>query len=312
MTSARSTGLRHYLPEPSRLWICSAPSSWPGASGLWVHLAERTLGSSGRSEVATLEVGDDADLTYLPPIEEGREDERQRLVDRLEASGVPVLTQRRPHQAEGRPEDVLDLLGILLDPEQGLDGLETSCRLAVWPLISGLTDSAERWGSEFDALVRAGVHTVVPMTLELTPADRRRLADFTDEAGYQALFHGPAPDERRWCTLAAERGLAISALRPDLAGTPNREFSRRVATELLSAADLWLRLGRSESAGQDLLRAARWVERSQRDLRALAREGNLGVLPWLGEVSREVVEALAADRQPELTSELKAEYLGTP
>jgi len=87
-------------------------------------------------------------------------------------------------------------------------------------------------------------------------------------------------------------------------------FCRLAATELAQTAELWLRLGRSEAAGEDLLRAARWVERSARDLRALVREGNLEVLPWLDSRSRGVVEDLVAERTPRLRTELAVEYLG--
>ena len=63
--------------------------------------------------------------------------------------------------------------------------------------------------------------------------------------------------------------------RPPVLGAGNR----RIGGVLALAGELWLRLGRPVEQGQALYRAARWVDRSSYDLEALAREGNLGVLP---------------------------------
>jgi hypothetical protein len=149
------------------------------------------------------------------------------------------------------------------------------------------------------------------VTLELGPAERRRLAEFADEDAYQALFHGAPPDERAFAQLAWQQGLRTMSSRPEAAGGPRSQFNRKAAGELTQTAELWLRLGRPESAGQELLRAARWIERSAQDLRALVREGNLEVLPWLDPNSRQVVEDLAAGRVAKLREELEAEYLGS-
>ena len=64
--------------------------------------------------------------------------------------------------------------------------------------------------------------------------------------------------------------------------------NRRIGGALALAAEIWLRLGRPIETGQALYRDARWVDRSTYDLEALAREGNLGVLP-LDPLSREIV-----------------------
>jgi hypothetical protein len=211
----------------------------------------------------------------------------------------------------GRDGEVLDPLEVLVSQGvSGLADLETGYQVAVWPLIAGVTDDPEDWRLGVDRLVAAGVTALVPFALDLAPSERRRLAEWTDEDGYQALFHGSRPDERELARMASRAGLEVLARRPLIPGSARRAFCRRVATELAQAAELWSRLGRAEASGQDLLRAARWVERSPRDLRALVREGNLGVLPWLDSRSRAVVEDLAAERAPRLRVELEAEYLG--
>jgi hypothetical protein len=68
--------------------------------------------------------------------------------------------------------------------------------------------------------------------------------------------------------------------------------NRRIGGALALAAELWLRLGRPVETGQALYRDARWADRTSYDLEALAREGNLGVLP-LDPLSREIVEEVA-------------------
>jgi len=306
----RPTALRRYLPDPARLWICCCPRSWPGAGGLWCHLAERRLGAARPGGVPRIDPRAVDDLVYLPPVDEEHRAARDEVARELERASVPLLTQRRPGEAGGREEDVLDLLETLLVAGgRRLGELETTLRAAVWPLIPGLTDDPDEWEVGLAALARAGLETVLPLPLALEPADCRRLAEFTDEAGYQALFHGRRPDGRAFARAAARRGLGAFPRRPELAGSPRARFSRRAAAELAHVAELWLGLGRSEAAGQELLRASRWLDRSPHDLEALAREGNLDVLPWLGGESRRVVEDLAAGRPASLRRELEEEYL---
>jgi hypothetical protein len=74
--------------------------------------------------------------------------------------------------------------------------------------------------------------------------------------------------------------------------------------------ELWLRLGRPVGRGQAFLRAMRWVDRSRRSLAALAREGNLGVLPWLDAESAQLVEEVLLGGSCALLDQLLAEYVG--
>ena len=61
-------------------------------------------------------------------------------------------------------------------------------------------------------------------------------------------------------------------------------------------------------AGQALYKDARWIDRSPYDLEALAREGNLGVLP-LDATSREIVAECAESGESEHLDRLLADYL---
>lgn len=307
----RASGLRHFLPEASRLWIRHAPSAWPGAPGWWIHLADRTLGAERAGEPTAIDPAAADDVVYLPPVPEGLRITAEAHARAIEAAGGVAIRQRFVGDVEAGRYDVLDPLSALLARgARGLRELETGCRVAVWPLVAGLTDRPADWTVGFAALRAAGVSTVVPMVLDLDPGCRRRLADLTDEVGYQVLFHGPAPDLRACVRAVVAAGLRPLVERPPLAAAPRQAFARRVAAELIQAAELWFRLGRPEAAGQDLLRAARWLERVDHDLRALAREGNLEVLPWLDARGRRLVEDLAADRVPVLRVELEGEYLG--
>lgn len=310
MSRARTKTTKDYRPEPSRWWIRHVPSAWPAPPGLWTHLAERALGGARRDVAAELDVAAVSDLVYLPPAAAEYDDAIGAVADQLGAASIPVVRQCGP-AGSGSPDLVLDPLTALLhEGARALEGLVTDCESAVWPLIPGLTASPASWETGLDCLAAAGVRTVVPQTIALGPAERRALAEFTDDEGYQALFHGGPPDEREFARAAAARDLRTTPERPSTGATPRAEFRRRAASELTVVADLWLRLERAEAAGQDLLRAARWAEKFEPDLRAIAREGNLEVLPWLDQNGRAVVSDLAADRPSALREALENEYAG--
>jgi hypothetical protein len=84
--------------------------------------------------------------------------------------------------------------------------------------------------------------------------------------------------------------------------------NRRIGGILALAAELWLRLGRPIEAGQSLYRSARWVDRTTYDVEALAREGNLAVLP-LDETSREIVAEWVETGAAELLDRLLEDYV---
>ena len=146
-------------------------------------------------------------------------------------------------------------------------------------------------------LAAAGLAAVQPLRLYLTPADRRRLAEWGGGAAYHALFHRPAPDERAFARAAAAHGLAPILLRPlprPPLATAAVAGNRRLAGLLAVAGELWLRLGRPESQGQGYFRAARWTDATPYDVASLAREGNLAVVEAVDEASRALIEAALA------------------
>ena len=312
--TTRIRGLSSYRPEPGRWWIRHSPSAWPAAGGLWTDLARRSVGEAGAGPLPTFDPGALEDVVYLPPADAASAAEAEALAERLAAASVPLVRQWTPPPGGGEPPRtgdvvVVDLLALLLENE-GLDGLESlpsGHTAAVWPLIPGVTAEAELWERGLEVLAERGFTTVLPQIMELSPAQRRRLGAYAGDAAFQLLFHGGPPESRDFARAAAACGLATTPQRPGVEAAPRFAFRRRAATELIVAADLWLRLGRSEVTGQELLRAARWAEETDHDLRAAALEGNLGVVPWLDDLSREVIADLAADATDAAGSSLRAE-----
>jgi hypothetical protein len=203
---------------------------------------------------------------------------------------------------------VWDLLPALLAGDVGaIEGLAPGS--AVWPLVPGLTTERALWDAALPRLAAAGLRHVQPLAIDLDPAEKRRLAVFGDESSFAALFHGEAPSERTFSRYAARWGLAPFRRRPVPAGAGRRSGNRRLAGELLLAAELWLRCERAEAEGHSLLRAGRWVEESDHDVTALAREGNLDVVPWLDATSRAALIETARDGSSRLVADLEAEYL---
>jgi hypothetical protein len=92
--------------------------------------------------------------------------------------------------------------------------------------------------------------------------------------------------------------------RPPVLGAGNR----RIGGALALAGELWLRLVRPVEQGQSFYRAARWVDKTHYDVEALAREGNLAVLPF-DFMSREIVARLVEDDASDLLDGLLAEYV---
>jgi hypothetical protein len=179
----------------------------------------------------------------------------------------------------------------------------------VWGLVAGISDGAELCQRGLERLAAAGVASLLPLAPGLEPRQKRQLAG-SDERVFARLFHGEPPAERELARLAAAAGLATRFDRPPPpSGTP-RPGNRLVAARLAQMGDYWLRLGRPEADGQELFRAARWIEAADHDLASLEREGNLGVLGWLSDKARRQVEDALATGIPPLLLELEAEYLG--
>lgn len=301
-------------PDPGRFWVRFAPRPWPGAPGLWLDLFDRGLGRAGAAAAGQpLAWSRDRlnDVLYLPPVEAGRRAELERLVGRLAGAGTPLVVQQvaGDGRLESGPPPVWDLLSPLASGD-----LEPLARLpagaaAVWPLIAGYTADPGLWQEGLGQLAAAGVATVVGIAAELSPLDRRRLMEAAGEQGFEALFHGEPPSEREFARRAWEWGLEPFAERPLPEGSEPQRGNRRLAALLARIGELWLRLGRSEARGQAFFRAARWVDREVHDLRSLSRDGNLGVVGWLDESSRQVIDEFVAAARSSLLEELRREYL---
>ena len=205
---------------------------------------------------------------------------------------------------------VWDLLPVLLAGELELLGELPSGAQAIWPLIAALTDAPDLTAEGLDRLAAAGVTAVQPMVLELSAAAKRRSIEGGDEAAFDRLFHGPPPSDRRFAALAVRRGIRPFLPRPLPAGNPRLALRRSCASELRLAAYLTHRLERPEADGQAFLRAARFIDREDRDLAELAARGNLEIVDWIDERSRTVVESHVATGRSPLIEELIAEFSG--
>ena len=308
---------------------------WPGPDALWVDLATGALGASdGEPELlAALQGPRLADVLYLPPVPAALAAARDRLAAQHAARGTPVLLQLLPGDA--RPGVaaaaelvvVWDLLAVALAAagEQGAAPPLPDARTgdaAIWPLIPGAADG-DRLAAVAASLAAAGVVALQPLPLELSGRDRRALgeslggsmgeseSEAASEASYLRLFHGEAPPPGPVARTAARVGLLPLLPRP-LPRPPLRGAGNlRAAGALAGCGELCLLLGEPESRAQALLRAARFAERETRDLAALAREGNLPVLPWLEGEALEVVSEVAAAGEPVLWRQLLAR-LGSP
>lgn len=291
---------RRLRPEPARFWLARAPTAWSFDAVPWTDLAAARVGRPiDPSRVGPWPPAEVDDLTYLPP---------GAVLPQRTSDGC--LLQLLPGEPvpSGSAWVVWDLLAPLL--ARDLDTFETlGGGSAVWPLLPGLTTASELWDEALPRLAAGGVRHVQPLVLETDPTDKRRLAELGDDGVFAALFHGAAPSERAFSRRAARWGLRPFARRPAVPGTARRRGNRRLAGELLLAGELWLRCGRGEAEGHALLRAGRWIEGTDHDVAALAREGNLEVVPWLDASSRRAVAEAAETGASALVARLEAEYV---
>ncbi len=313
----RRPGLARHHSEPARFWIGFAPRAWPAAVAPWTDLVGaglRTLHAGTGSKTVELPRLDAADLDnlfYLPPVAAELAEARDRWAVGLVESGTPVLIQLEPAGATEVTAALIvyDLLRPLLAGDlEPLAALPAGSN-AVWPLIPGITDLPELWHEGCAALVRAGVARVQPSVVELTAEQRRWLAESAGDDAFEALFHGAPPPERDFARRAAGHGFSVFVPRPPVGAVARQVRNRRLAAGLALAGDLWLRLGRPVAAGQDLLLAARRADDTRRDLAALSREGNLGVLDWLDGRGVELVAEIVATGRSSLLESLLDEYL---
>jgi hypothetical protein len=306
---------RELAPGPGRFWIRFAPKRWPPSETPYLDFVDRRI--AWPEEAAPTQFppppGGRADLAYVPPVPGARRAERERWVLDFERAGGGALVHGAIDEAE-EPTATgarwVDLLSSLLggaDPSVAA-ALPVELSVAA-PLLPGVFADPSQWQPWLRALAVAGRRTVVGVPVELTPADRRRLAELAGEERWERIFHSDPASDREFARAASAAGLSPFPARPALALPPRRARNRELATALAEAGELWLRLARPESEGQSLLAAARHVEATPLDLAALAREGNLGVIGWLSPLARAVVEKLVAHERAPLVDELRAELL---
>ncbi len=227
------------------------------------------------------------------------------------AAGSAVMVQLK--LGEFAPEGAIGLYdpleSLLLGHLDDLDQLPSGCTV-VWPLIPGLTDDPKLWREGCLRMANAGVGRVQAQTLQLNPNQRRRLAVNAPEDAFHGLFHRSPPAERDFDRIAHQCGLEVFAIRPVQEEFPRVASNRRLAAAMALAGELWLRLERPMRQGDDLFRAARWVDTAIQDVEALAREGNLAIVEAVQGLGREVLEQIVAQSPEPLLEELLAEYLG--
>lgn len=308
---------RELAPEPARCWIRHLPKRWPAPERPVVDPAERRIawpGGDGAVPLPRPPAGPRLDVVFVPVVPRARRAERERWILDLERGGGAALVAVELDEAAepaATGTRLVDLLEPLLTgaPPAALDLLPPEVS-ALFPLLPGLSGDVESWRPWLAALGRAGRRAVVGLAPELTPPDRRQLAERAGDERFEAIFHGEAPSEQEFARAASAAGLEPWLARPHIDLAPRRARNREIATLLAEAGDLLVRLGSGEAEGAALLAAARHLEATPLDVAALAREGNLAVLSWLSTAARELVEAQVAQGRVERLEELRAAWRG--
>lgn len=293
--------LRDHQPQPSNLWIRHSLCGTRLEGSAWIDLTTFDLGGGSEGSGTGGRAARPIDLVYVsPPGPEGV-GEASVAIEKCSRIGIPTLLQ--VIVGEGHPQPVArddtmivyDALSVLI--QERFDVLAEIDRGAtvLWPVVAGLTDEPDLVAAGLESLSASGVSRVVPIAVDLAPSAGRCLIDLYGERLFNSVFHTREAD-----LLGVVRACAEHALQglPRRSSLPSgREFERRLAAELGMIGELLLALGESPADVQDFFRAARWVEETQHDVRGLAREGNLAVVPWLSERPRSVIEELAAGRR---------------
>ena len=328
--------LREHVAEPANLWIRHSFSRWPaaGSDDLWCDLVTGGLppSTAGPLPVATEAaegVHSVSDVVYVPPLPADHEHLRTRIVEAAAAVGVPLLVQvvanipvggagfrelAAPAPADLPPNAVVvvDLIDALVrhaavlrsqfrerrQPSLPFEPRPLAGASVVWPLVADWTDQPELLEPAMARLAAAGARRVVPRVMQISARERRLLAErlqSTWPEAFDALFHGgeSSPDTSAFRTAAEAAGLQPRLPRPLPAPPlpPRLRRTRELAGHLIELGDA------ADSEGPVYYRAARFLDRNEVDIDAAAREGNLGVLPWLEEPARLAVEEwLATNR----------------
>ncbi len=325
-----SLTLREHVAEPSNLWIRHSFSAWPegGSDSFCCDLVTGGLRPSvGGSPLADRDVarllGSATDVVYVPPIPAEHEASHARIVEVAAGVGAPILIQVVADRLWGTPSDgrhrtqrstaaglppnavvVIDVLDGLVRLAATLREEFTGSRQSslpfeldplqdatvVWPLVAGWTDQPGVLEPALAWFAAAGSRRVVPRVMELHAHERRRLAERLETwpEAFNALFHGDEspPDPVTFRTAAEAAGLEHRLPRPLPAPPlpPRLRLARELAGHLIELGDA------AVTGGDAYYRAARFLDPDEIDIEAAAREGNLGVLPWLEPPARHAVE----------------------
>lgn len=321
--------LRQHVAEPANLWIRHSFSRWPvgGDDEVWCDLAAAGLPpSTGRSMPGAVEAAGSVrlvtDVVYVPPLPADHEHLRAGVVEAAAEAGVPLLIQvvasfpvggsslrelAAPGPA-GLPANAIvavDLLDALVrhaaelreelkarrQPSLPFEPRPLAGRTVVWPVVSDWTDQPGLLEPAMARLAAAGTRRVVPRVMQFDARERRQLAERLHSSwpeAFDALFHGDdsSPDRAAFRRAAEAAGLEVRLPRP-LPSPPlplRLRRSRELAGHLIELGDV------AATHGDAYYRAARFLDRNEVDIDAAAREGNLGVLPWLEDPARVVVE----------------------
>lgn len=323
----QSPALSEQRAELRTLWIRYRPRRWPGSPELWLDLAaSRLRHEAGPPSLtrwpsdlaAAAELGNEAldDVLYLPPVAADLVPSRERLIDVLRAAGGPLVVQTvaEPAGNDRVPAGDRGLVSVL-DPIQHLTEIERlrgpeSDAVLLFPTVAFSLLGEERFCRWLAGARAAGWHRVHVVAAELEPAARRRLLQhWRDEAAFDALFHSGDPEEREVCRRFASAGLEPIVERPLPAGPERLVRRRELAGVLATCGELWLRTARPPGGGQELLRAARFVDELDYDLAGLLREGNLRLIPGLEGLALEVMEQTLGGGHCELLELLRCEVL---
>jgi hypothetical protein len=313
MATVQAPRWRLHLPDPGRGWVRYAPAVWPAADN-WVDVpGERWGAGSGRGPFPVEPDPPASDVVWLPPVPPQRAAERDAWAVARAREGSPVVAQIFP--GERAPTGCLaafDLSRVVIEgnrlsadqfaPADARDGL------AVWPLLPGIAPAETDRRRALETLAAAGLRTLLVVRPELRPADLRYLASRVPEDRFGEVFHGRAGARREIARQARALGLEPFPPRPPLAGA--LAANRRVAEAFGLLGELWGRLGLAAEAGQAFFSAMRAADRLPQSLERLREESNLGVLPWLDEPRRRVVEEVLTSGRSALVDDLLARYAG--
>jgi hypothetical protein len=313
MRSAGALRFELVPPEPARFWIRHAPRSWPGPAEWWIDIA-RAEPAAEDLRVALVELHEEPqfhDVVYVPPVEPGAGLIQQQILQRCADLGVPAVQQVFPNQPIGAGPGpvVVDLTESLLRRRLA-DLLIPQGTWAVWPLLPGLTDGNEIRERGLERLAKTGAAGVMPIAPALTPAMRRRLAEFGSAASYSEIFHKEnLPQLSEFARAVAASGLEVYTPRPALAES-RRAPNRALAAHFAVLGELWLGCGRSEGRAQVFFSTSRRLDEEPLDVGELARRGGLSGIGWIDEEGLSEVRQIAIGGSSSLLRELQKAFYG--